>query len=163
VGIFNRKKKEQIPGQMPNAKGGFNFKQLLVTVVFVVAIYILIDAIKGGFQANTAGEPMNISWVLLFIAGAFVLYIIFYLLWKLKNVFIEWILSFAFGIIIMLLILAIGYETMFGWIDLAWLKIAFGSVFATAGSTLISIVVKVVFKPLYNGLKMTYFWDASKR
>lgn len=163
MGIFNRKKKEQIPGEMPNAKGGFNFKQLLVTVVFVVAIYILIDAVKGGFQANTSGEPMNISWVLLFIAGAFVLYVVFYLLWKLKNSIIEWFISFIFGILVMLLLLAIGYETVLGWIDMPQLQVIFGSVLATAGSTIISVFVKIGFKPLYNGLKKTYFWDASRR
>ena len=136
-------------------------KQVIGLILLAVAILFIMNLVMNSFTTRAARRDFQVPVWLVFIGIGAVLYFAVYFFWQAKNKIVEWLISFLFGAITGLFLLAIGYEFLFGWISIEWIKIAFGSLITTGGVTFLTIASRYLFKPLYWVLKRTYFWEAK--
>ena len=133
------------------------FVGLLVSSVLLgVIVFFVIKNMTVGASGTT-----SVPWWIIIIAFMVILYLVVYFGWKLKNWFVEWMLSMAYGLLIMVVILLVGYERILGSITVEWLKTLVGSLFVGSGGVIIGLIVKILLKPAFMVLKRTYLWEAK--
>ena len=138
-----------------------NWKFLLGLIASVFVLGVIAVVIRDNFTIGDGGSIANrVPWWIILIAFACILYWVVYFGWKLKNWVIEWVLSMAYGLLIMTIILLIGYEAILGGIAVDWMKTMVGSLFVGSGGTVLGIGVKLIIKPLFSLLKRTFLWEA---
>lgn len=161
MGIPRRVKKRSELQYTTEKPKGKTWKFVLGLVLSVIVLGIIIVIIRNNVSVGEGGSKISaVPWWVVLLAFAFILYLVVYFGWKAKNWFIEYIMSMMYGLLIMTIILLIGYDRILGSVSIEWLKTLLGSLFVGSGGVFLGLLVKVLIKPLFNGLKKTFLFEA---
>lgn len=160
MAILVRKKQQKLAALewQKTDRPKFSFKKIALAFGVVLVLSLVIYLITGSqvIQNNNWQIPI---WLLI-ILFAIGFYFILYFIWKGKNWIVEWLLSTLYGVLIMLVIISIGREEIFGSIVNDWVRTLLGSLMIGSGGIALGFGVKLLLKPAFWVLKRTFLWEA---
>jgi hypothetical protein len=124
-------------------------KWLIVAGLILLLVVIIIGFSRSNW--TTQGDK-NVPFWVLFLACAFFLWLAVYLIWKLKNTIVGWILSGLYGLLIMALLVGGKLPADF--------SVLLKSLITVGGATVVSIIVKMVLAPAFSIMKKSHLLEA---